>query len=64
MLSAARTIEDLFALVGYRDGLGTAPATLEKVRTAAHEAPYVEEALESRVRMTPGSRAGASWAFA
>ena len=62
-LSAARTIEDLFTLVGYRDGLGTAPATLEKVRTIAHEAPYVEEALESRVRMTPGSRAGRKLGF-
>jgi len=62
-LSAARTIEDLFALVGYRDGLGTASATLEKVRAAAHEAPYVEEALEARVRMTPGSRAGRKLGF-
>ncbi|MGA7760566.1 MAG: methyltransferase domain-containing protein [Candidatus Binataceae bacterium] len=62
-LGAARTIEDLFALVGYRDGLGTAPATLEKIRTAAHEAPYVEEALEARVRMTPGSRAGRKLGF-
>jgi tRNA (guanine6-N2)-methyltransferase len=62
-LGAARTIEDLFALVGYRDGLGTAVATLEKVRAAAHEAPYVEEALEARVRMTPGSRAGRKLGF-
>jgi tRNA (guanine6-N2)-methyltransferase len=62
-LGAARTIEDLFALVGFRDGLGTAPATLEKVRTIAHEAPYVEEALEARVRMTPGSRAGRNLGF-
>ena len=62
-LGAARTIEDLFALVGFRDGLGTAPATLEKVRTVAHEAPYVEEALEARVRMTPGSRAGRKLGF-
>jgi tRNA (guanine6-N2)-methyltransferase len=62
-LSAARTLEDVFALVGYREGLATAPATLEKVRTAAHEAPYVEEALEARVRMTPGSRAGRKLGF-
>jgi tRNA (guanine6-N2)-methyltransferase len=62
-LGAARTLEDLFALVGYRDGLGTAVTTLEKVRTAAHEAPYVEEALEARVRMTPGSRAGRKLGF-
>ncbi len=62
-LGAARTIEDLFALVGFREGLGTAPATLEKVRTVAHEAPYVEEALEARVRMTPGSRAGRKLGF-
>jgi len=62
-LAAARTIEDLFALAGYRDGLGTAPATLEKVRRTAHDAPYVEEALEARVRMTPGSRAGRRLSF-
>jgi 23S rRNA G2445 N2-methylase RlmL len=62
-LAAARTIEDLFALAGYRDGLGTAPATLDKVRAAAHDAPYVEEALEARVRMTPGSRAGRRLGF-
>jgi len=62
-LGAARTIEDLFALVGYRDELGTAPATLEKVRTVGHEAPYVDEALEARVRMTPGSRAGRRLGF-
>jgi tRNA (guanine6-N2)-methyltransferase len=62
-LGAARTIEDLFALVGYRDGLGMASSTLEKVRTAAHEVPYVEEALEERVRMTPGSRAGRKLGF-
>jgi tRNA (guanine6-N2)-methyltransferase len=62
-LGTARTIEDLFALVGYRDGLGTAPAALEKIRAAAHEAPYVEEALEARVRMTPGSRAGRKLGF-
>ncbi|HVB79959.1 MAG TPA: THUMP domain-containing class I SAM-dependent methyltransferase [Candidatus Binataceae bacterium] len=62
-LGVARTLEDLFALVGYRDGLGTAVATLEKVRTAAHEAPFVDEALEARVRMTPGSRAGRKLGF-
>ncbi|HVA41616.1 MAG TPA: methyltransferase domain-containing protein [Candidatus Binataceae bacterium] len=62
-LGVARTLEDLFALAGYRDGLGTAVTTLEKVRTAAHEAPYVEEALEARVRMTPGSRAGRKLGF-
>jgi tRNA (guanine6-N2)-methyltransferase len=62
-LAAARTIEDLFALAGYRAGLGTTPATLDKVRAAAHDAPYVEEALEARVRMTPGSRAGRKLGF-
>jgi 23S rRNA G2445 N2-methylase RlmL len=62
-LARARTIEDLFTLAGYCDGLGTSPATLEKVRSVAHEAPYVEEALEARVRMTPGSRAGRRLGF-
>ncbi len=54
----ARTVEDLFALVGYRDGLGATSAALEKIRIAAHEAPCVEDALMARVRLTPGSRAG------
>lgn len=62
-LAGARTVEDLFALAGYRDGLGTSPAALEKIRTAAHDAPYVEEALEARVRMSPGSRAGRRLGF-
>src|SRR3984893_16003867 len=34
-LARARTIEDLFTLAGYCDGLGTSPATLEEVRTVA-----------------------------
>jgi tRNA (guanine6-N2)-methyltransferase len=62
-LASARTVEDLFALAGYCDGLGTLPATLEKVRMVAYEAPYVEEALEARVRMTPASRAGRRLGF-
>lgn len=62
-LAGARTVEDLFALAGYRDGLETSPAALEKIRTAAHDAPYVEEALEARVRMSPGSRAGRRLSF-
>lgn len=60
---AARTIEDLFALAGYRDGLGAGSAALERIRAVAHDAPYVEPALLDRVRISPGSRAGRRLGF-
>jgi tRNA (guanine6-N2)-methyltransferase len=61
--SAARTIEDLFALAAYRDGLGADAAALERVRIVAHEAPYVENGLLDRVKISPGSRAGRRLGF-
>lgn len=62
-LGRARTAEDLFALAGYQSGLGASPDTLEKVRVAAHEAPYVDAALAARVRLSPGSRTGRRLGF-
>ncbi len=57
-LGALRTVEDLFGLAGYRPGLAPEMQTLEKVRAAAREAPLVEPALQSRVKISPGARAG------
>ncbi|HZO81225.1 MAG TPA: hypothetical protein VFB33_05975 [Candidatus Binataceae bacterium] len=62
-LVRARTVEDVFALAGYRAGLPASSAALDKVRAAAREAPYVEAALGARVRLTPGSRAGRRLGF-
>ncbi len=57
-LAALRTPEDLFALAGYRVRIGAGRDALDHVRAAAREAPYVAGALDSRVRLTPGARAG------
>lgn len=53
-----RTVEDLFALVGYRAGLDASAAVLDKVRASTRHAPFVDGALAARVRLSPGSRAG------
>src|SRR5713101_6896421 len=57
-LTALRTVEDLFALGGYRAGLAPEIQSLEKIRGAAREAPLVEDALQARVKVSPGARAG------
>jgi tRNA (guanine6-N2)-methyltransferase len=57
-LALARTVEDVFALAGYRAGLDNSAAALDKVRAAVRLAPYVERALAARVRLSPGARAG------
>lgn len=64
-LRALRSVEDLFALVGYRrfapvnpDAPARPGAALERVRAAVHDARYIDEALETRARFTPGGRAG------
>jgi tRNA (guanine6-N2)-methyltransferase len=58
-----RTAEDLFAIVGYRRGLGLERGALDKVRAAAHQAPYVDQALATRARLIPGSRSGRRLSF-
>jgi tRNA (guanine6-N2)-methyltransferase len=58
-----RTAEDLFAVVGYRHGLSLDKAALEGVRIAAREAPHVDHALATRVRLMPGSRSGRRLGF-
>jgi len=57
-LAKIRTAEDIFSLVGFRGGLGPHSATLDRIRGAVREAPFVAEALEARVLFTPGVRAG------
>ena len=57
-LAMLRTVEDLFGLAGYRAGLAPEMQTLDKIRAAAREAPLVEDALQARVKVSPGARAG------
>jgi hypothetical protein len=57
-LCALRCTEDVFALAGYRGGLDPDKSSLDRIRAAAREAPFVQEALEARVRFLPGVRAG------
>jgi tRNA (guanine6-N2)-methyltransferase len=57
-LTALRTVEDLFGLAGYRAGLAPEIQSLEKIRAAAREAPLVEPALQGRVKVSLGARAG------
>jgi 23S rRNA G2445 N2-methylase RlmL len=58
MLGQLRTCEDIFALVGYRPGLEPARLTLDRIRTAIREMPALDWALDARVQLLPGSRAG------
>ncbi len=62
-LKLLRTIEDLFAVVGYRSACGLDRASLEKVRIAARDAPYVDAALDARVHLLPGTRSGRRLSF-
>jgi len=58
-LRLIRTAEDIFALVGYRRGLaGRGTTDLDRVRAAAREAPFVDDALTAMTRMLPGRRGG------
>lgn len=57
-LGAIRAAEDLFGLAGYRAGVAPESAALDKIRAAAREAPMVEAALQARVKLSPGARAG------
>ncbi len=57
-LGALRTPEDLFGLAGYRAGIGPESKDLDKIRGASREAPLVEAALQARVKVSPGTRAG------
>jgi tRNA (guanine6-N2)-methyltransferase len=57
-LRLLRASEDIFAIVGYRDGLVSEAAALERIATIARDARLVEQALDTRTRLTPGARSG------
>jgi tRNA (guanine6-N2)-methyltransferase len=57
-IGGLRTAEDLFALAGYRPDVGPERAALERIRAAARDAPLLESAIQARVKVTPGARAG------
>src|SRR5947208_3067369 len=56
-LDRLRAVEDLFALVAHRDEISLERTGLEQVLTLSRSARFLTEALEERVRLTPGSRA-------
>jgi len=58
VLTRLRTAEDIFAIGGYRAGLGIEPSALDKLRGAAREAPWVAAAAAERAHTIPGARAG------
>ena len=57
-LRSVRCAEDIFALAGYGHGLSSESDALNKIRSLAREAPFVEEALLARVPFQPAARAG------
>ena len=57
-IASLRTAEDIFALVGYRGGLAPETSSLDKIRGAARDAPFVEAGVQGRVHFSPGIRAG------
>ncbi|HLH77631.1 MAG TPA: methyltransferase domain-containing protein [Candidatus Binataceae bacterium] len=63
LLARLRCAEDLFAMVGYARGIATDEHGLEAARRLARAAPFVEQALLSRVQVTAGSRAGYRLSF-
>jgi 23S rRNA G2445 N2-methylase RlmL len=62
-LGRLRCAEDLFAVVAYSRPRGTREKALENVRGATRAAPYVESALQARVKLMPGSHSGARLKF-
>ena len=57
-LKLLRTAEDVFAVVGYRDGLAERSDALDRIRAASRDARWLEDALATHARFVPGSRAG------
>lgn len=57
-LKRLRTAEDVFAIVGYREGLAERSDALERIRTTARDARWLEDAILTHARFVPGSRAG------
>jgi tRNA (guanine6-N2)-methyltransferase len=57
-LGLLRTVEDVFAVVGYRHGLTNDSTELERIAVIARQSPYVEQALAIRTRLMRGMRSG------
>jgi hypothetical protein len=62
-LAAIRCAEDLFAIVAYRQGLGDDATALDKVRAAIRGCTHLDEALNARVVIVKGARAGKKLRF-
>jgi 23S rRNA G2445 N2-methylase RlmL len=62
-LAALRCAEDLFAIVAYRHGLGDDKTALDKVRAAIRGCTHLDEALNARVAVVKGARAGKKLRF-
>ena len=58
-----RCAEDLFAIVAYRRGLGDDATSLDKVRAAMRGCTHLDEALNARVAIVKGARAGKKLRF-
>jgi 23S rRNA G2445 N2-methylase RlmL len=62
-LAALRCAEDLFAIVAYRQGLGDDATSLDKVRAAIRGCTHLDDALNARVAIVKGARAGKKLRF-
>ena len=62
-LASLRCAEDLFAIVAYRRGLGDDATSLDKVRGAIRGCTHLDEALNARVAIVKGARAGKKLRF-
>ncbi|HVN26956.1 MAG TPA: hypothetical protein VMT64_00640, partial [Candidatus Binataceae bacterium] len=58
LVAALRSAEDLFAVVAYRRGLGNDATSLEKIRNLVRGCTHVDAALNARVAIVKGARAG------
>ena len=62
-LAKMRCAENLFSMAGYARPLSAGDEGLEQARRVARQTPFVEAALQNRVRVTPGSRSGQRLGF-
>ncbi len=62
-LGALRCAEDLFAIVAYRHGLGDDATSLDKVRAVIRGCTRLDDALNARVAIVKGARAGKKLRF-
>ncbi len=62
-LATLRCAEDLFAIVAYRNSLGDDATLLDKVRATIRGCTHLDEALNARVAIVKGARAGKKLRF-